>query len=97
MYNIELKPRAEAHLQKAMLWYNKQQTDLGGRFLDDLKNAFEALEINPFYAKRYKDVRGFLLNKFPFLILYIVNEKQLSISVLAVFHTSEDPKKYPEI
>ena len=95
MYSIEIKARAVTHIQKAAQWYSKQQIDLGARFLDELEKAFEVLEINPFYAKRYNDVRGLPLNTFPFLILYKVDEKKMLVSIFAVFHTSQDPQNYP--
>lgn len=95
MYSIEIKPKAVTHIQKAVLWYSKQQNELGTRFLDELENAFEVLEINPFYVKKYKEVRGFPLHTFPFLLLYTVDEKEMKISIIAVFHTSQDPQKYP--
>ena len=96
MYKVEIKQRAQSHLKKAALWYNKQQQGLGLRFLDEVEDAFDVLSINPFYAVRYKEIRGFNLKKFPFLLLYKVDEKVSSVTILAVFHTSKDPAKYPQ-
>ncbi len=96
MYNIFIKSKAATHIRKAALWYDTQQKRLGLTFIDEVENAFEALSINPFYSIRYKDVRGFVLKKFPFLILYRVGENKIAVTILAVFHTSQNPEKYPQ-
>jgi plasmid stabilization system protein ParE len=95
MYSVELKSRAIKHIKKSTLWYTQKQVDLGGKFLDELEIAFDSLAINPFYSLRYKDVRGYSLKKFPFIILYRVNEKKFVVSIIAVFHTAQNPIKYP--
>ena len=96
MYKIEIKVRAQAHLRKAALWYNTQQKGLGLRFLYEVEISLEVLNINPFYAVRYKDVRAYPLKDFPFLMMFRVDETKMSISILAVFHTSKAPEKYPK-
>jgi hypothetical protein len=41
---------------------------------------------------RYKSVHTFLVNKFPFLIHYKINEREKVIVVLGVIHTSRNPE-----
>ena len=96
MYEIEIKPKAAAQIREAAIWYTKKQKEIGLFFLNEIESAFDAISINPFYAIRYKDLRGFVLKKFPFLILYRINEKQMAITIFAVFHTAQDPNKYPQ-
>ncbi|MCE2895383.1 MAG: type II toxin-antitoxin system RelE/ParE family toxin [Flammeovirgaceae bacterium] len=96
MYAIEIKPKAIAQLRKAAIWYNSKQLELGTRFLNELENSFTILAINPFYAKKYKNVRGYNLKNFPFLILFKVDEENFKVSIVPVFHTAQDPRKYPQ-
>ena len=90
-----MTPMAAIHLKRAAFWYNKRKKDLGQLFLDEVESAFDTLRVNPFYAIRYKEIRGFALKKFPFLILFKVDDKQSLVYILAVFHTSQNPAKYP--
>lgn len=96
MYKVDINKKAQSHLKKTAFWYNAQQKGLGLRFLDEVENAIDILAINPFYAIRHRNVRGFNLKKFPYLVLYIVDENLSTITILAVFHTSQNPDKYPE-
>jgi hypothetical protein len=42
------------------------------------------------YSIRYKNVRGKLLKRFPFLILYTESEELSSIEVLRIFNTYQN-------
>jgi hypothetical protein len=41
---------------------------------------------------RYKNVRTAVLNMFPFLVHYTIDERNKTIVVSAVLHTSRNPK-----
>lgn len=43
-------------------------------------------------AKKYDDVRIAVLNSFPFLIHYIVDEMKKTIVISAILHTSRNPE-----
>lgn len=73
-YNYQLSEEAEWDIHESYLWYEKQREGLGEEFLEALDAAKEAIFSNPkTYRMRYKKkVRGFLVNRFPYLILYIL-------------------------
>ena len=92
----QFSEEAEADVYEAYGWYEEQQVGLGDAFLESLDAAKEAIIRNPTaYRFRYKKkVRGFVVNRFPFLMLYIVSKK--SIDVISVFHTSQQPKVWKD-
>jgi plasmid stabilization system protein ParE len=94
LYNYRLSEEAEMDVEMAYLWYEQKEKGLGELFLDVLDSAKNAIISNPTtYGFRYKKkVRGFVLMRFPYLILYIVNVG--NVDVIAVFNTYQNPKKW---
>ncbi len=90
-YNYKLSQEAEDDLLEAYVWYEEQRAGLGEEFLNALDKSRQTLLLNPeTYRVRYKKkVRAFLVDRFPFLILYVLEKKE--VNVISVFNTSRDP------
>ena len=76
------------------LWYEKQKAGLGEEFLESLDAAGQAISGNPItYRIRYKKkVRAFVVDRFPYLVLYVVNGND--IDVISVFNTNQHPIRW---
>lgn len=76
---------------EAYLWYEQQKTGLGEEFLESLDKAHQSIIQNPStYRTRYKKmVRAFLVDRFPYLVFYVLDKKD--VNVISVFNTSRDP------
>ncbi|MFM2386710.1 MAG: hypothetical protein RL660_1467 [Bacteroidota bacterium] len=97
-YKIQIEPSASIDIIEACNYYASLPIDtasLIAKFLDDIDDAFDALSLNPFYAKRHKDYRAYPLKKFPYIIFILVDESAMRVNVLAIFHTRQDSTKYP--
>jgi toxin ParE1/3/4 len=94
-YNIKLDPEVYFDIQDATDYYNKIDTNLGERFLLVLNNHINYLISNPFYQIRYDNIRCLYTKPFPFLIHFMVDEKTKTVRILAILHTSKDPKNWP--
>jgi plasmid stabilization system protein ParE len=93
MYKSIILPQAKEDIREAAQWYNKQQTGLGKRFITQIREKVHFIRQNPKASNiRYKNVRTAILNIFPFMVHYIADEKNKTIIVSAVLHTSRDPK-----
>lgn len=91
IYEISITPAALLDISEGVDYYNNKAKDLGYKFSDDLENNFRVISLNPkAFITRYKNVRGKLLKKFPFLILYTENEESKSIEVLRIFNTYQN-------
>jgi len=95
-YNYQLSEEAESDVYDSYEWYEGKQENLGEEFLENLDEAKKAITNNPeSYSIRYKKkVRAFVVNRFPYLILYVVNGKD--IDVISVFNTNKHPKRWKE-
>ncbi len=93
-YNFRLSEEAESDVYDSYLWYDRQKKGLGEEFLDALDAAGQAITGNPTtYRIRYKKkVRAFVVDRFPYLVLYVINGND--IDVISVFNTNQNPKRW---
>lgn len=96
-FKIVIDPRAINDIVQAVDYYNSKQIGLGEKFKTNIDKYIERLSINPYYAFKYKDYRSLPLRKFPFLILFHVNERDKKVFINAIFNTYQNPKKYPKL
>jgi plasmid stabilization system protein ParE len=93
-YSFILKEEAIKELIQAILWYEEQQEGLGKSFRNKFYNKLQRVCNNPLHykasSKKYHEA---LVNTFPFQIVYAIDEIEDLIIVIAVFHTSRNPKK----
>jgi plasmid stabilization system protein ParE len=92
-YKLLLRDHATLELKEAYSWYEEQQQGLGEEFIKSIGEKLDKITNNPqHYKKTYKNYREALADRFPFLIVYIANETAKEILVVAIFHTSRNPK-----
>jgi plasmid stabilization system protein ParE len=96
-YKISIDREALQDIQDATGWYNEQLPGLGGHFQKQVKAQISSLKKNAsLYSVQYDDVRCMLIQKFPFLVHFTINEKQKFVEVFAVLHTSRNPRIWSE-
>lgn len=84
-----VNPEAEADLSVARQWYDEQRAGLGDRFLRSVEAVLESICDNPeAHAVVYRDLRMALVRRFPYAVIYRVDDNQ--ISVIAVYHARRD-------
>jgi plasmid stabilization system protein ParE len=90
-----VNPEAEADLVEAKSWYDSQRTGLGDDFLLCLEETLQRLRRMPeLYAKTFQDLRLALVRRFPFAVIYRIDDNQ--ITVIAIYHTSRDPRSWQQ-
>jgi len=92
-YSFIINEEAIQELTEAFLWYEEQQIDLGKEFRTKVYDRLNQVCNNPLHNQiSNKNFRSALTDKFPFLIVYFIDEKNHLIVVTAIFHTSRNPK-----
>jgi toxin ParE1/3/4 len=95
-YKIVVTPEAFNEIQEAYVYYkNVAGQKVARSFSSKLKSSFKSLKKNPFYEFKIKDYRSFPVNKFPYIIIFQIDETQKYIRILSIFNSSQDPNKYP--
>lgn len=86
-----VRPEAEDDLANARAWYEGRQAGLGDEFIEQVDAAFARIQRMPLVpAVTHRNARRVLLKRFPYAVFYHVDDDQ--ITVLAVYHTSRDPR-----
>ena len=90
MKPIRFHPEAEAEMIDAEQWYERQQANLGKRFLSTIQDSLNRIEFNPLlFPLIEEDVRRCLTKSFPFAVLFRIQPD--FIAVIAVMHLRRDP------
>ncbi len=95
MYKAVILPDAKKDVKEAARWYNDKKKGLGRRFVKEVRNKISYICKNPkAIAERYDDTRCAVLDVFPFMVHFSIDEKQNVVIVSAVFHTSLNPERW---
>ena len=84
-------------IQEIINWYEDQKVCLCELFHNTIVNHIDTLKITPhIYNIRYKQIHCALVNKFPYMIHYKVDQQTETIEVLAVICTYLNPESWVE-
>jgi hypothetical protein len=93
-YSLILSVHAETEILEAIRWYNGARENLGFDFYEKLSAKFSIIVKAPLhYSIRFNNLRAATVSNFPFLIYYKVIEKESSIIIVGVLHTSRNQKQ----
>ncbi len=89
-YRFVIQPEAEADLDEAYRWYERQRPGLGREFIERVEAVFDRICVTPeLHGIVYKQVRQTLVRQFPYVVCYVLEEEL--VDVVAVFHGHRDP------
>ena len=93
-FKVIVSPLAQKNIEDSIDYYAERSVDAPKKFLNDVNEAYRVLSISPYYKIIYNSFRALPLKKFPFLLMYIINNEN-EVLIKACFHTSKSTKKYP--
>jgi plasmid stabilization system protein ParE len=92
---LVINPKAEADLDEAKAWYNRQRAGLGDEFLECVDEALGQIRQWPKLSPIvYLGVRRKLVRRFPYGIFFRIDDDQ--ITVVAVYHGKRDPRGWQQ-
>lgn len=95
MYKAIILPPAKLDVSDAASWYNSKQKGLGKRFIKEVRAKVKFISENPTASVvRYDNTRCAVLDVFPFMIHYTIDQPNKTIIIAAVFHTSLNPDRW---
>jgi toxin ParE1/3/4 len=97
VFKVIVSPRAQKEFYKSIDFYALDSNWAPQNFILAVEKAYTILTQNPYHRIRYKNVRAIKLKRFPFLLYFVINEKQQTVKILSCFHTRRNPKKRPRI
>ncbi len=82
--------KAKVELLESAEWYAEKSIQIFSEFSDKIASGIENIKINPHaYPVVYKNKRKCIIKRFPFSIIFIIQEDK--IYVISVFHHSRNP------
>lgn len=98
-YSYAFHEYAQQDYEVIVEWYASRSIKSAKNFIVEVGHALQLICDNPNrWRNEYKHFRELGLKKFPYIIIYSVEEDIQQIIVTAIFHTSKNPKKkYPKI
>lgn len=91
--NLIILPEAELDVTQAYIWYEEQELGLGEEFLRRVDDCIQFIRRNPeMYQVAHENYRRAIVRRFPYVVFYEYSET--TVIVYAVFHCSQDPKKW---
>tara|TARA_B100000809_G_C14796087_1_gene408503 strand:+ start:226 stop:519 length:294 start_codon:yes stop_codon:yes gene_type:complete len=93
IYKLITTPETEKDIDQAVKWYVDIRKQTARRFISELRDVQNYIYNNPTkIAVKYNNVRVAFLKKFPYGLHYIFIEN--TITIIALFHSSENPQKW---
>ncbi|MDA8403072.1 MAG: hypothetical protein M0Z56_02570 [Desulfobacteraceae bacterium] len=90
MLKLIFHPDIQHEIKENYQWYESKSQGLGEDFITELESAFRIImEIPDTWPVISKNFRRYLLNRFPFGIIYQVKKNE--IQIVAVMHLSRKP------
>lgn len=91
--NLIVLPEAEQDVAQAYIWYEERETGLGEEFLRCVDACIQLVRRNPkIYQTVHESYRRGVVRRFPYVVFY--EDSDTTIVVYAVFHCSQDAKKW---
>ncbi len=97
MFKVLLQPKAKEELQQAISYYAELDvTGLAEKFIQSFEDTLSAVEMNPHFQIKHLPYRACKMKKFPYILFFRVVEDLKLVAVESIFHTSQNPDKYPQ-
>ncbi len=97
MYKVVILPLAKEDIRDTAKWYNKRQKGLGKRFTKEVRKKVAHISKNPEHiVTRYQDVKTAIVDVFPYMIHFIVDEGHKTIIITAVFAMAQSPQQWKD-
>ena len=91
MKQVRFSKFAVLELNDAVDYYNQEYPGLGDRFKIEVKKAAERISEYPTsWSVEKEDIRKYLMHKFPYKLLYSIEEDHLFIIAIAHQHRRPD-------
>ena len=96
-WRVVARPEVGVDMAEAAPWYEDQQPGLGVEFMEEVFRVWDALADNPLVTSRRAprgNIRWRYPNRFPYRIIYEVDEAEHTIIVHAVSHAARHDRHW---
>jgi len=92
-YTHIFEPNAAKEYEEALTWYEERSILAADNFIIAVQQGIKQACADPFrYRNPYNNLREITLRKYPFNLIYYVNEIKMEVVIVSVFHHKRNPK-----
>ncbi len=97
-FKYKLIPAAQEEYESSVSWYLKRSLAAATNFVSAVDNGFLTICSDPKrHCNEYKNYYEFNVQKYPFTIIYAIDENLQLVIIVAVYHQKREPgEKYRE-
>lgn len=93
-YSYVLTPAAQIDYEESLLWYLERSETAALNFVAAIDNTINLICEHPKrWRNTYKNFRELSLKKYPFAIIYIIEEDTKMVVITAIYHHKRIPNK----
>lgn len=92
-YKFIISRLASKDVKQSFEWYEERSKQAADNFTIEIENTVKKICDNPKIGKnKHEDCYEIKLKKFPFTIIYLIDENKKFIIITGIFHHMRDPK-----
>ena len=93
-YKVSYRERASQEYLDSLFWYKEKSVYAAENFVEAINQTLDKIAINPtIFRNTYKQFYEARTFKFPFSIVYFIDEEAGTIVVVSIFHFKRNPRK----
>lgn len=93
-YEYIVEPKAQNEYDESILWYLERSLLATENFISTVDDAFLQICEFPYRWKNlYKNFYEYGLKKYPFHIIYTIDDEMKTIVIFSIYHQKRNPKK----
>jgi plasmid stabilization system protein ParE len=93
-YTYIFEPGALTEYKEAVEWYIARSETAAENLITEVKSRIEAICDDPLrYRNTYKNFRETSLKKYPYYLVYFVDENIKTVIITSLYHHKRNPKK----
>jgi plasmid stabilization system protein ParE len=93
-YTYIFDPIAADEYEEAFKWYERSSPTAADNLIVVVHEAILEICGDPFrFRKTHKELRELTLKKYPFNLIYFIDDKKKRVTITSLFHHRRNPKK----
>jgi plasmid stabilization system protein ParE len=92
-YQYQFHEAGQYEYEKSLLWYLSDSEKAANNFIIAIENTLTLICNHPKrWRNIYKNFRELNLKKFPFTIVYVIDENLRLVTIVSVYHHKRNPE-----
>jgi len=94
MYQVTYRAIATEEYEEAIKWYYERSAGAAERFINAVNEKLDNISSNPRqYKNLFKNYHEVSTIKYPYTIVYFIDEELQRVVIVAIYHHKRRPKK----